>query len=337
MKNNSFFDKLVFFLNSIIAFLLLTSYLIPYIQPKVTSIISVLSLGMPVLIILNTVFLVFWIVKLKRQFLLSLIILAIGIQHVNAFIQFGKNEFTNNNIKIMSYNVRMFNAYKSSDGVNIKSKILSFIKKENPDVIAIQEHYHKHQDIPEYQHSYVDFNRNNRIGLGIYSKYKIINKGSLSFKQTGNNSVYADIVINSDTLRIYNLHLESLRIDTNKDNFGQKNSEKLLKRFESTFAKQEAQVKKIIEHSSNCKYRTIFMGDFNNTAFSWVYKQLKQNKKDAFIEAGNGFGKSYNFIFPFRIDFILTDNSIEVTNFKTYNVKYSDHFPLMAQINLSKN
>ena len=35
----------------------------------------------------------------------------------------------------------------------------------------------------------------------------------------------------------------------------------------------------------------------------------------------------------FRTDFILTDEKIEVNNFKTYEVNYSDHYPIMARLN----
>jgi len=34
-----------------------------------------------------------------------------------------------------------------------------------------------------------------------------------------------------------------------------------------------------------------------------------------------------------RIDFILTDQNIDINNFKTYDVEYSDHFPIMARLN----
>lgn len=335
MKNLSFIDKTIFFLNSVIAFFLLASYVIPFIPPKVTATISVLSLGMPVLIILNLVFLIYWIVKLKKQFFLSLLILGIGFQHVNAFIQFGENKSTNDDLKIMSYNVRLFNSYKWSDDLEIGDKINQFFTDENPDIVCLQEYYKKTEKLKQYQYQYIKFN-GTVIGLAILSKYEIINSGSLDFKGTGNNAIYSDIIIKSDTLRVYNLHLQSFGIDKNEENFGEKDSEKLLKRFKTTFSKQETQAKKILQHSSQCKYKTIFMGDFNNTAFSWVYKQLKQNKKDVFMEAGNGFGKSFDYIFPFRIDFILADSTIKINNFKTYTVKYSDHFPIMARINLTK-
>jgi len=60
---------------------------------------------------------------------------------------------------------------------------------------------------------------------------------------------------------------------------------------------------------------------------------LKKGKNDAFEVAGKGFGKTFDYKLPVRIDYILTDKQINVNNFKTYDVKFSDHFPIMARIN----
>ena len=77
-----------------------------------------------------------------------------------------------------------------------------------------------------------------------------------------------------------------------------------------------------------------FEKDTFEKKFSWVYKKLSKDKKDAFIEAGVGFGKSFDYIFPFRIDFILTDTDIKIQEFNTYKVNYSDHYPIMTKITL---
>ena len=63
-----------------------------------------------------------------------------------------------------------------------------------------------------------------------------------------------------------------------------------------------------------------------------MYHKLKEDKNDAFETAGKGFGKTFDYPFPTRIDFILTDEQIEVNNFKTYDVLYSDHYPIMARL-----
>ena len=88
-----------------------------------------------------------------------------------------------------------------------------------------------------------------------------------------------------------------------------------------------------MKHEKQWLGKKIICGDFNNTTFSWVYRNIGKNKKDAFIEAGKGFGKTFDFWFPLRIDFILTDNTIEINHFKTFDVAYSDHFPILARIN----
>ena len=45
-------------------------------------------------------------------------------------------------------------------------------------------------------------------------------------------------------------------------------------------------------------------------------------------------GKTFNYLYPLRIDFILVDLNFEVNNFKTFEVPYSDHFPILARIKL---
>jgi endonuclease/exonuclease/phosphatase family metal-dependent hydrolase len=79
----------------------------------------------------------------------------------------------------------------------------------------------------------------------------------------------------------------------------------------------------------------IVCGDFNNTAYSYVYKEIKGDLQDAFVEAGNGFGRTFNFkFFPIRIDFILADQSFDINAFKTFDVELSDQYPIMANVKL---
>lgn len=83
----------------------------------------------------------------------------------------------------------------------------------------------------------------------------------------------------------------------------------------------------------------IIMGDFNNTAYSYVYRELRsEGFDDAYKEAGNGFGKTFelNGILPLRIDFILPQNSMEILTFNNHEVPYSDHFPITASLKLGK-
>ena len=334
MKKLSLLDKLLFVVNSILAATLLVSFLTNFISPNTYSIFSFLSLGVPFLIIINIVFVIYWILKLKKQFLLSLFVLLLGYQNISKFYGISEKKILlNDDLKIMSYNVRMFNLYNWIDEEQIDQKIYTFIKDKSPDILCIQEfHPSKKLDIKyPYKHVKIRVNQNN-FGHAIFSKHKIINSGSLNFSNSSNNAIFADIIKGNDTLRVYNVHLESLKINPKEETLSQENSEKLKIRVENAFKKQANQASLILQHQEKTKLKTVICGDFNNNAFSWVYHKLKSNKNDAFVEAGKGFGNTFDYRFPFRIDFILTDENLKVNNYKTYNIKYSDHFPIMARI-----
>ena len=141
--------------------------------------------------------------------------------------------------------------------------------------------------------------------------------------------------LNNDTLRIYNVHLESFGIkpDSVDLNLDEKQSKKLIFRLKKAFSKQQEQVEKFLEHKNTCRHKTIISGDFNNTAFSWAYSKLKSELNDTFIESGKGFGKTYSFnTYPLRIDFILSDPHFKVNQHINYEVKLSDHEPVMARL-----
>ena len=116
----------------------------------------------------------------------------------------------------MSYNVRMFNVYDWIKDKTIPKKIGTFISEKSPDIIAFQE-YHKTKKVKlDYKYSYFE-DKSKNFGLAIFSKFPIINKGSLDFKKSNNNAIYADILKGKDTVRIYNIHLQSLKINPAKE------------------------------------------------------------------------------------------------------------------------
>jgi endonuclease/exonuclease/phosphatase family metal-dependent hydrolase len=335
MKKKSLFDKLFFLINLLLAVLLLLSFILPYISPNSFSVFAVISLFVPVLFIGNLLFLLYWILKLKKQVVLSAIVLIIGWFISSPFYKFSDDkEIQNEDLKVMSYNVKMFNFYKWNSDSELAQKTVDFIHKNSPDVLAFQEFYASPNITFLYPYKYIKTkSRNNRFGLALFSKFPIINSGSLDFKDSGNNIIYIDILKEKDTVRIYNIHLESLKINPNKEYFGEENNQKLLGRLQTTFKKQATQTEQFLAHEQNWKGKKIILGDFNNTAYSWVYRKIKSDKKDAFLEAGSGFGKSFNYSFPMRIDFILTSPGIEINQFKTFDEKFSDHYPILARIN----
>ena len=111
--------------------------------------------------------------------------------------------------------------------------------------------------------------------------------------------------------------------------------DKILNIFDNTFKIQENQSNIISKHIESSPYKVVVSGDFNNTAYSYVYNLLKGDLVDSFDSAGSGFGSTYNFkYFPMRIDFILMDKTFRINDFKTFSQNLSDHFPIISTFNL---
>ncbi|MBO0322118.1 endonuclease/exonuclease/phosphatase family protein [Muricauda sp. CAU 1633] len=303
---------------------------------------SVLSLFVPLLFALNLLFAGYWIYKRKKKFLLSLITLMIGYVVFGSFYGMGNEagKAESSDLKIMTYNVRGFNKNEWSKDSTIGNRIIRFIKDRDPDILCIQEHDSRsmrYKQLNQYPYGReIRYSPAGKSAQTILSKYEIVGHGSLDLPDTANNIVYADILYGKDTVRIYNLHLQSFKIIPSAETFSEGQSEKNYRRLVSTFDKQLEQAKIFDAHRKQSPYATILCGDFNNTQFSNVYKIVKGNLTDTFLEKGEGFGRTYNlWKIPLRIDYILTEPNYQVISHTNFNEKLSDHYPVMATLRIA--
>ena len=240
MKNLSFLNKLLFFINNILALLFFASLTIPYIAPKSFPLLSILSLAVPLLLFAHIIFIVYWLlIGLKKQFLLSFfcLLLAVGLSFFPyKFKQ--KTVVSGSSFAVMNYNVRLFNKYQWIQSEEVPVNISKFIEKQDPDIVTFQEYYPNKEVSLAYNDSFEKLNGGKRgSGLAIFSKYKIVNKGSLDFENSNNNAIFIDIIRNIDTIRVYNIHLESFGIkpDSVDLNLDEKQSKKLIYRLKKSF------------------------------------------------------------------------------------------------------
>ncbi|WP_035667794.1 endonuclease/exonuclease/phosphatase family protein [Flavobacterium sp. 83] len=345
MKNLSWFNKIMFLLNIVLTIVTFIAYVFPFLAPKSFPLLSVLTLFMPFFFILNGLFFIYWALQFKKRMFISGLVLLIGITFINKFYKFSATDFPveEKDFTVMSYNVRLFNVFKWIDRDDIPSEILSFINDKNPDILCIQEYSSSADiDLKVYPHRYI-FTDGNQIktGQAIFSKFPIIDQGNIVFPNSTNNIVYADIKKGKDIIRVYNMHLQSLKIspdvheiDENIESINQDKSQMMLKRVSVAFKEQQQQAEIFKEHKKDCKYPIIICGDMNNSAFSYVYRSIKGKLKDSFEEAGKGFGATYKFrYYPARIDYIFVDEKIRVKKFESFpEFINSDHFPVMARL-----
>jgi len=343
MKKLSLFNKLMYFFNIVLTVLTVISYVLPFVAPKLSPLLSVFTLVMPLMLVLNGFFFCYWLIQVKWQMLLSGIILLIGITFVSKMFKFSQKvqpedaqDFT-----LMSYNVRLFNLYEWLPDEGIPSKITTFIKEQKPDILCLQEYSMKavgDTAFRQYKHKFI-FSAKGQTEQAIYSKFPIINTGDIQFPGSANNAVFADIKKGKDTLRVYTMHLQSIKISPDiHEAIDEEKGKMIFKRISTAFEKQQLQAALVEKHKSECPYPMIICGDLNNSAFSYVYRSVKGKMKDSFEEAGKGFGKSYNFkYYPARIDYIFADKSIDVREYKTFSgFINSDHFPVMTRLCFEK-
>lgn len=340
MKNLSWFNKVVLGLNIVLTVLTIIAYILPFMAPKVFPILSVFTLVMPLMLVFNTIFFVYWLLQLKRQMLLSGIVLLLGITFISKFYRFSAKdaEPVEADFTLMSYNVRLFNLYSWLPDTDIAQKIPAFVKEQDPDVVCLQE-YNKvgNGAFSQYKHSFI-YTPGKQSGHAIFSRFPIINTGNIQFPGSANNVVYADIKKGGDTLRVYSMHLQSIKISPDiHENIDEQKSKVIFYRISEAFKRQQLQAEMVQKHKDDCHYPMIICGDLNNSAFSYVYRSVKGNMNDAFEEAGSGFGRSYNYkYYPARIDYIFTNKNIEVKEFETF-AKFinSDHFPIMTRLEVT--
>jgi endonuclease/exonuclease/phosphatase family metal-dependent hydrolase len=229
------------------------------------------------------------------------------------------------------------------DRDDVPSQIVSFINDKNPDILCIQEYSTSADiDLKVYPHKYILMAGDQiKTGQAIFSKFPIINEGNIVFPNSNNNVIFADIKKGKETIRVYNMHLQSIKIspDVTEINddinvMNQSKSQKLLKRISKAFKQQQQQAELFKEHKNDCSYPLIVCGDMNNSAFSYVYRNIKGKLRDSFEEAGKGFGATYKFrYYPARIDYIFADEKMKVKKFESFSdFENSDHYPIMAKL-----
>ncbi len=346
-RNLSRFNKVMFFFNIVLTVVTFLAYVLPFLAPKIFPLLSVVTLVLPLFLVLNGLYFLYWLIQLKKQIIISGLVLLVGITFINKFYKFSSVDTpkTENDFVVMSYNVRLLNLFKWIDNESVPDRILTFINDKNPDILCIQEFSSSAKiDLKVYPHRYVYFQgKKIKSAQAIFSKFPIINEGNIVFPNSDNNAIFADIKKGKDIIRIYNMHLQSIKISPdiseiseNIDGINQQKSEALFLRISKAFAKQQKQAELLMNHKKSCNYPILICGDMNNSAFSYVYRSIRGSLDDAFEEAGLGFGKTYNFnYYPARIDYIFADKVMKIKSFESFpEFKNSDHFPIMARLSM---
>ena len=362
-KRLFFFDKIILWLNCLLCLALLISYLAPVVDPKTIWIIAFFGLAYPLLLLCSIVFIIYWVLRKNWYFMISVLCIAIGYNVLlNNFQLHGPSSYSNapnqTVINMMTYNVHNFKRYGSNNDISTKHEILQLISENQPDVIGFQEFYTRKIGQYDMRDSILKImgttwyyfepafaNSQEAIGMAIFSKFPIIAHGivPLANKLGENACLYVDVKKGNKQLRIYSVHLQSIRFDP--EDYRYLNSiakqgkaegssaRKLGSKLKTAFIKRSAQVVKIKEHAAQCPYPYVISGDFNDTPASYAVNQMAKGLKNAFREGGAGFGRTYNGDFPnYQIDYIMASPQFDVRSYQIIEKKLSDHYPVKSDL-----
>lgn len=334
MKRKHFFFRLAVFINLLVLLLLLVAMN----QLLFKLEFPLLTLGTPVLCFISLFFFFFWLVRFQWPLFFFLIAFALSFESWQLLYQFKSNAITTSQgIKIMSFNVRSFNRFEWLKEKEVPQSIADFIEKNAPDVICFQEYDVKQAPkFNKYPYQiFIPYKEKGQIGSCIVSKFPLLHPESIPFEGSSNGGMQSDLLWKKDTLRLYNIHFESLRINSKDTLFSTQYSKKFASKIATVFKQQKKQINQFNMLAKESPHPEIICTDLNNNAFSESYQSVAKGRFDAFIEQGKGFGGTYRFpYFPLRIDYILTDSKLKIIDFETHELQLSDHRPISAIISL---
>ena len=341
-------------------------------DPKTWWPLGFLTLSAFYFLLLLILFILFWVFIKPRWSLISIVVILCTYKPITNIIplrfssSFEKQKQPGA-LRIMSWNVEHFDILEHKKHPEKKQEMLQLINENQPDIACCQEmvgsdnvpkainyipDIMQAEGFTDYHYSFnpkLDFDGNHHFGIIIFSKYPIINKQTVSFYPNDYNSIFqfADIVKGEDTIRIFNIHLQSLKFNaanleyiekpTITDEADLKKSKSLISKLKKGFLKRKVQAERIREEMDKSPYPVIVCGDFNDVPNSYAYNTIGKGMKNAFAEKGSGIGRTFSGIsLTLRIDNIFVADKFSVEQFLRIPKKLSDHFPLFTDVELKK-
>jgi endonuclease/exonuclease/phosphatase family metal-dependent hydrolase len=364
------FSKHIFItINILVALAFCVTALQPFLGPQTFWFLGFFSLAFPYLFIILLVFIFFWLAANVRYTLISILAMAICWKQIDVLFNVTQQEFKlkkqPQQLRLMSWNVKSFRGMETEQKPQLRNaeKMMKLIEEVNPDLICFQEFAQYDsggekrdyvRQLKEQGYKYFVLSKDyTRVkvgytnGIGIFSKTPFINTKKIPFTSNKESILYADLVFNQDTIRIFTSHLQSFRFSgndyrdlqkiTNPDDSLFEASLNIYSKMKRAFRNRAQQADVINPLLNESPYPEILACDMNDVPTSYAYWQLKGERNDAFAEMGFGVGRTFIALAPtLRIDYIMPDKRFGIKQFHILQKRYSDHLPIVADLSLSQ-
>ena len=308
---------------------------------------AMLVYALPLLIAANIVFLIYWLVRLRFHWaLMPLITLLCCIPYIGTIFQIGSSDDkadTKTGIKIATYNVARFSGETTGF---IAQDVFSEMKRQKVDIICFQE-YNDFSGDKKNSDSYKEYYPYFAVGehdMIIYSRYPIVEMKNLNFEQTNNSAMWAEVKVNDNVYRVYNVHMETTGINSALHQAAkiakkglEVNSNGLMDAIYGNYTvgmiARSGQANILAMDMMQSEAPIIVCGDFNDVPYSYVYNTMLGDKIDGFKECGSGFMYTYRGgKKKVRIDYIFHDKNLKGLSYYRKDLSYSDHYPVFMRI-----
>ncbi len=323
---------------------------------------SYFGLFFPLLVLIQLGFGIFWLFRRHKWYcLISFGLLILTLPAVNRVFSVPLRQKTavaqRPTLKLLTYNISIFSGEKKY------KEIMRLIEEQDADIVCLQEFgfYNRNSRLNEkdiltrfyikypYRHLWYKNQRGDMSwGVATFSKYPIIKKRKVNYASAYNVSIYSDIVINGDTLRLFNNHLESNKFTLGdmkrykelSDNFNSEKlrsvTEKMSTKLSSAYRVRAKQAQIIAEEIAQSPYPVVACGDFNDVPQSYAYHTIAKNMTDIIIATKWGYHYTFhsNGILV-NIDHVLASkNRIIPLSSNIIHIDYSDHYPVLAEFQI---
>lgn len=336
----------------LVAFTLL-AYASPFFSPIAFWPLAVPGLFYPWLVLFNLLFVVYWLLKSKPHFLLSLGCILLGISYLQGLYGFsfsGKAADTERDFAVMSFNCHGFWPMGKNAERAAPDALAELLDTHQPDVLCLQEFPH-----PDLATPYINYltkqgglpyyYRDNKGALAIFSRFPIEKKSAHYFTNNANGYMFADLSIGRQTVRVYNLHLQTNAVSKMADRIAAEKQfqetetwlriKGMLGRYGRSARRRAEQANEIAAHVNQCPHPALVCGDLNDVPTSYTYRTLSDSRQDAFRAKGRGMGTTFSGSVPMlRIDYILADQALRVRSYARARTGFSDHYPIVSRLEM---
>lgn len=356
-----------------VAFTILTSILyilvclVPFLDAGSFWYIAVLGLGFPMLFAAMLIFMIVWMIRKPKMGIVLLVIMLLGWKQVSVMLgmHVSQKDFvvdkTEQTLRVLSWNVSRMDEHnkEAKGGVSYRSLILDAISEQNADVVVLQEFLEPRPGQPfdlniealesmGYAHHYFYptssiWEGAVKFGMIIFSRYPIVDSAHFTFGQTPHSEglMYADIKTPARVVRVFSTHLESSR-GSNYGYFGEPGqggvvdrSKTVVRGLKRGYSFRNAQAEVVKMQVSASPHPVVLCGDLGDVPNSRAYFTMRGKLNDVFLEKGLGLGATFRFISPtLRLDYIFAQPELKVTQYSRPDLPYSDHYLLVADLDL---